>query len=62
MNPNIASVQTNLAAGPHEPDHVYFVPVTKEVVEEVIMKEKPDSIILSMGGQVCFIVVIMTMS
>ena len=32
-------------------DTVYFVPVTADFVEEVIKREKPDGIILSMGGQ-----------
>lgn len=32
-------------------DTVYFVPVTTDFVEEVIRREKPDGIILSMGGQ-----------
>ena len=30
---------------------MYFLPVNIDTVEEVIKKEKPDSIILSMGGQ-----------
>ena len=30
---------------------MYFVPVTVDFVEEVIRREKPDGIILSMGGQ-----------
>jgi len=50
MNPNIASVQTNLE-GDNQADAVYFLPVTADVVEEVIKKEKPDGLILSMGGQ-----------
>ncbi|ELU17498.1 hypothetical protein CAPTEDRAFT_183040 [Capitella teleta] len=50
MNPNIASVQTN-AEGEKQADTVYFLPVTPEFVEEVIEKEKPDGILLSMGGQ-----------
>ena len=50
MNPNIASVQTN-AEGEKQADSVYFLPVTPEYVEEVIKREKPDSILLSMGGQ-----------
>ncbi len=50
INPNIASVQTNLN-GDNQADTVYFMPVTPAFVEEVIKKEKPDSIILSMGGQ-----------
>lgn len=50
MNPNIASVQTN-AEGEKQADTVYFVPVTAEFVEDVIKREKPDGVILSMGGQ-----------
>ena len=50
INPNIASVQTNLS-GDNQADTVYFMPVTPAFVEEVIKKERPDSIILSMGGQ-----------
>ena len=30
---------------------VYFVPVTPEFVEDVISRERPDGILLSMGGQ-----------
>lgn len=30
---------------------VYFVPVTPEFVEDVIRRERPDGILLSMGGQ-----------
>jgi carbamoyl-phosphate synthase (ammonia) len=52
MNPNIASVQTNMdAKSPGKADHVFFLPVTPEFVEEVIKKEKPDGIVVSMGGQ-----------
>eukprot|EP00557_Chaetoceros_sp_GSL56_P002692 CAMPEP_0176497948 /NCGR_PEP_ID=MMETSP0200_2-20121128/12026_1 /TAXON_ID=947934 /ORGANISM="Chaetoceros sp., Strain GSL56" /LENGTH=1504 /DNA_ID=CAMNT_0017896055 /DNA_START=98 /DNA_END=4612 /DNA_ORIENTATION=- len=52
MNPNIASVQTNLDSKSHsKADHIYFLPVTPEFVEEVIKKEKPDGIVVSMGGQ-----------
>ncbi|GBG32301.1 Carbamoyl-phosphate synthase small chain [Hondaea fermentalgiana] len=50
MNPNIASVQTNLE-GANQADTVYFLPVTMDFVEEVIAREKPDGLILSMGGQ-----------
>ena len=47
INPNIATVQTseNIA------DKVYFLPVTPAFVEKVIVKEKPDGILLSFGGQ-----------
>ena len=50
MNPNIASVQTN-AEGSKQADAVYFLPVLPEFVEAVIVKEQPDGILLSMGGQ-----------
>ena len=30
---------------------MYFVPITPEYVEDVIQKENPDGILLSMGGQ-----------
>ena len=32
-------------------DVVYFVPITPEFVEDVIRRERPDGILLSMGGQ-----------
>ncbi|KAF6719479.1 Carbamoyl-phosphate synthase [ammonia], mitochondrial [Oryzias melastigma] len=50
MNPNIASVQTN-EVGSKQADSVYFLPVTPEFVTEVIKAERPDGILLSMGGQ-----------
>lgn len=52
MNPNIASVQTNTDdKSASKADHVFFLPVTPDFVEEVIKKEKPDGIVVSMGGQ-----------
>jgi len=52
MNPNIASVQTNTAENATESaDQVFFLPVNPEFVEEVIKREKPDGILISMGGQ-----------
>jgi carbamoyl-phosphate synthase (ammonia) len=53
MNPNIASVQTNMddKSVHNKPDHTYFLPVTPDFVEEIIKKERPDSIVISMGGQ-----------
>ncbi|XP_067264893.1 carbamoyl-phosphate synthase [ammonia], mitochondrial [Chanodichthys erythropterus] len=50
INPNIASVQTN-EVGTKQADSVYFLPVTPEFVTEVIRVERPDGILLSMGGQ-----------
>ncbi len=47
INPNIATVQTD----PDFADKVYFLPVTPEFVEQVILKEKPQGIFLSFGGQ-----------
>ncbi len=54
INPNIATVQTDPAAfAPAESraDKVYFLPVTPEFVEKVILKEKPEALALSFGGQ-----------
>ena len=52
MNPNIASVQTNVDdRALARADSVYFLPVTPEYIEMVIKRERPDSILVSMGGQ-----------
>lgn len=51
MNPNIASVQTNVGTGIGRADQVFFLPVTPEYVEQIIKREKPDGILISMGGQ-----------
>lgn len=52
MNPNIASVQTNIDDNsPNQADQVYFLPVNAEFVEQVIKRERPDGILISMGGQ-----------
>ena len=50
INPNIATIQTNQdeIAGA---DRVYFQPISPSVVEDVIAKERPDGIVVSMGGQ-----------
>lgn len=47
MNPNIATVQTAKGLA----DRVYFLPVSTEMVEAVIEKEKPDGVLLGFGGQ-----------
>ncbi len=47
VNPNIATIQTSEGVA----DKTYLLPVTAEFVEQVIKKEKPDSILLSFGGQ-----------
>ncbi|CAG5119185.1 unnamed protein product [Candidula unifasciata] len=51
MNPNIASVQTN-AEGEKQADTVYFLPIQPDFIKQVIEKERPDGILLSMGGQI----------
>ncbi|CAN0074401.1 unnamed protein product, partial [Ectocarpus sp. 12 AP-2014] len=51
VNPNIATVQTSKNLGGASPDRTYFLPVTPEIVEGVIIKEKPDGVLVSMGGQ-----------
>ncbi|HJX70661.1 MAG TPA: carbamoyl-phosphate synthase (glutamine-hydrolyzing) large subunit [Bacteroidales bacterium] len=47
INPNIATIQTSEGIA----DKIYFLPVIPYFVEQVIMKEKPDGILLSFGGQ-----------
>ena len=47
INPNIATVQTSKEIA----DEIYFLPVTPYFAEQVIIKEKPDGILLSFGGQ-----------
>jgi carbamoyl-phosphate synthase (ammonia) len=52
INPNIASVQTNdTTASDFQADTVYFLPVTHDYVEEILKRERPCGIVLSMGGQ-----------
>ena len=55
INPNIATVQTSQDKHDKQKspaaDKVYFQPIRPEVVMEIIQKEKPDGIIVSMGGQ-----------
>jgi len=47
INPNIATIQTD----PKLAGKVYLLPVTPNYVEQVIRREKPDSILLGFGGQ-----------
>ena len=53
INPNIATVQTSQDAEDafRAADRVYFLPIKAEVVMDIIQKEQPDGIIVSMGGQ-----------
>ncbi|MHC1738925.1 MAG: carbamoyl-phosphate synthase (glutamine-hydrolyzing) large subunit [Ignavibacteriaceae bacterium] len=47
INPNIATIQTSEQFA----DKVYFLPVKPAFIEDVIIKEKPDGILLGVGGQ-----------
>lgn len=47
INPNIATIQTSEGVA----DKVYFLPINPYFVEQVIIKEKPDGILLAFGGQ-----------
>ena len=47
INPNIATVQTSEGVA----DQIYFLPVTPFFVEKVIRKERPQGILLAVGGQ-----------
>lgn len=54
INPNIATVQTSQEKEDKQTraaDRVYFLPIQPHVVMDIIRKEKPDGIIVSMGGQ-----------
>lgn len=53
INPNIATVQTSQEreTAAQGADRVYFLPIRPEIVMDIIRKEKPDGIIVSMGGQ-----------
>ncbi len=47
INPNIATIQTSEQLA----DKVYFLPVKPHFVEKIIEKERPDGILLGVGGQ-----------
>ena len=47
INPNIATVQTSEEIA----DIIYYLPVTAFFVEKIIVKEKPQGILLAFGGQ-----------
>lgn len=47
VNPNIATVQTD----PDMADKVYLQPLDVDTLTKIIDKERPDSILLSVGGQ-----------
>ena len=45
VNPNIATIQTSIA------DKVFYTPITKEFISQIIEKERPNYITVSFGGQ-----------
>jgi len=47
VNPNIATVQTDFDMA----DEVYFQPLNAESIEKILIKERPEGILLSFGGQ-----------
>lgn len=47
INPNIATIQTSKGLA----DKVYFLPVNADFVRKVILKERPDAIYVTFGGQ-----------
>jgi carbamoyl-phosphate synthase large subunit len=47
INPNIATVQTDSDMA----DKVYFQPLNVDTVSKILVKEKPDAVVLSVGGQ-----------
>ena len=47
LNSNPATIMTDKDIA----DRVYIEPLTVEVVEQLILKEKPDSVLPTLGGQ-----------
>ena len=44
VNPNIATIQTSEGLA----DRIYFLPLTAHFVEQIIQRERPDGILLSL--------------
>ncbi len=51
INPNIATVQTSKHTNGASADKVFFLPITVQTIENIMLNEKPDGVIFSMGGQ-----------
>ncbi len=47
VNSNPATIQTD----PEMADRIYIEPLTAEILEKIIAKEKPDALLSTMGGQ-----------
>jgi carbamoyl-phosphate synthase large subunit/carbamoyl-phosphate synthase small subunit len=51
VNPNIATVQTSVEISLTSADKVYCLPIRADSVRDVIIKERPAGLVISMGGQ-----------
>src|SRR6202161_4358235 len=47
VNSNPATIMTD----PEFADRTYIEPITPEIVEKIILKEKPDALLPTLGGQ-----------
>ena len=47
VNPNPATIMTDRASA----DKIYIEPLTLETIRRIILKEKPDSLLSTLGGQ-----------
>ena len=47
VNSNPATIMTD----PEVADATYIEPITSEIIEKIILKEKPDALLPTMGGQ-----------
>ncbi len=47
VNPNPATIMTDQSSA----DHIYIEPLTLETLRRIILKEKPDSLLSTLGGQ-----------
>ena len=47
VNPNPATIQTDHSSA----DHIYIEPLSLDVLRRIILKEKPDSLLSTLGGQ-----------
>ena len=47
VNPNPATIMTDHSSA----DHIYIEPLTLETLRRIILKEKPDSLLSTLGGQ-----------
>ena len=54
INSNPATIMTD----PGVADKTYIEPITKEILEKILIKEKPDAILPTMGGETALILTI----